>query len=81
MPAERRAFKWMGLTTVTTWGVYPIGYLLTMTNLNLNWIHISFTVADIVNKVGVAAVTYLATKYLIEERLNEKAVLLGHQIS
>lgn len=52
-----------------------------MTNLNLNWIHISFTVADIVNKVGVAAVTYLATKYLIEERLNEKAVLLGHQIS
>jgi len=77
---ERRAYKWMALTTVTTWGVYPVGYLLTMTDLNLNWIHISFTIADVINKVGVAAVVYLAAKKLLEERVPEEAVLPGHQV-
>ncbi|HEX8426809.1 bacteriorhodopsin [Hymenobacter sp.] len=78
---ERHAFKWMALTTVTTWGVYPIGYLLTLTDLNLDWIHIAFTIADIVNKVGVVVVVYLAAKKLLEERLPEEAVLPGHQVS
>ncbi|WP_179197774.1 bacteriorhodopsin [Hymenobacter crusticola] len=78
---ERRAYKWMALTTVTTWGAYPIGYLLTLTDLNLNWLHISFTIADIINKVGVAVVLYLAAKKLLEERVPEEAVLPGHQVS
>lgn len=79
-PVERRAFKWISLTTVTTWGVYPIGYILTLTDLNLNWVHIAFSIADVVNKIGVAVVVYLMAKHLLEERLPEKQVLPGHQV-
>lgn len=43
LPEERRAYRLMALTTVTFWGVYPIGYILTVTGMNLNWIHIAFS--------------------------------------
>lgn len=78
-PEERWAFKILALSTVTTWGVYPIGYLLTMIDgFNLNYIHISFSIADVINKVGAGAVVYLATKKLLEKRVPKEAVMNGH---
>ncbi len=63
--AEQRAYRLMALTTVTSWGIYPIGYILTVTNLDVNLIHISYSVADIINKIGVGLVIYfLAAKPL-----------------
>ena len=75
---ERWGFKFIGITTVTTWGVYPLGYMLTMTSLDLNYIHIAFSVFDIFNKVGISVVAYLVGKRLLDERLNEKKVLDGY---
>lgn len=78
-PEERWAFKILALSTVTTWGVYPIGYMLTMIDgFNLNYIHISFSIFDVINKVGAGAVVYLATKKLLEKRVPEEAVMNGH---
>lgn len=81
-PVERRAYHLMALTTVTTWGVYPVGYVLSCfphSGLNFNWLHLAFTVADVINKVGVAALAYHAGKQLLDERLPEEAVLSGYQ--
>jgi len=75
---ERWGFKFIGITTVTTWGVYPLGYMLTMTSIDLNYIHIAFSVFDVFNKVGVSVVAYLVGKRLLDERLNEKKVLDGY---
>lgn len=61
-PAEQRAYRLMALTTVTVWGVYPIGYILTVVGLNTDWIHIAFSVADLINKVGVGLVAYWASQ-------------------
>lgn len=81
-PVEQRAFRLMALTTVTTWGVYPIGYILTVFDgFDLNWIHLAFSVADVVNKVGVGTVAYLAAKKLAEQRVPQEATLPYHQVS
>lgn len=78
---ERRGFRFIAYTTVTTWGVYPLGYLLTLTSINLNYIHLSFSIADIFNKVGVSIVAYLVGKDLLDERLDEKKVLDGYDVA
>lgn len=75
---ERWGFKFIGITTVTTWGVYPLGYMLTMTSIDLNYIHIAFSLFDVFNKVGISVVAYLVGKRLLDERLNEKKVLDGY---
>jgi len=75
---ERWGFKFIGITTVTTWGVYPLGYMLTMTSLDLNYIHIAFTVFDVFNKVGISVVAYLVGKRILDERLDPKKVLDGY---
>jgi bacteriorhodopsin len=80
-PVEQRAFRWMALTTVTTWGVYPIGYILTIFDgIDFNWFHIAFSVADVVNKVGVATVAYMAAKQVAEQRVPEEATMPYHQL-
>jgi sensory rhodopsin len=77
---ERWGFRFMAFTTVTSWGVYPLGYLLTLTNIDLNYIHIAFSIADIFNKTGVAIVAYLVSKRLLDERLDEKKILDGYTV-
>ena len=78
-PEERRAYKWLALSTVTTWGVYPIGYIVsTFQSVNPNYIHIGFSIADVINKVGAAVVVYLAAKKLLEKRIPEESVMSGH---
>ena len=73
-PEERWGFRLMALMTATFWGVYPIGYILTtMEGVNLNWIHIAFSVADIINKVGVGAIAYQAAEQVLERRVSEAA--------
>lgn len=80
-PEERWAFRLMALTTVTFWGVYPIGYILTtIDGINLNWIHISFSIADIINKVGVAAIAFQAAEQVLERRVPEEATAPFHSV-
>lgn len=67
---ENHAFKTQLLALVTTWGVYPLGYLVPVffQNVNLNWVHVAFSLADIVNKVGIATVSFWAAASVYEKR-------------
>lgn len=69
---ERRAYRYMALTTVTFWGVYPIGFILeaALPGMNFNWLHIVFSIADIINKVGVGAIVYLAGARALRDRID-----------
>lgn len=80
LPEERRAYRLMALTTVTFWGVYPIGYILTVFDIDFNWIHIAFSVADVINKVGLAVVAYIAAKEALERQVSEDAVAPTYQL-
>ncbi|MBO3270652.1 bacteriorhodopsin [Hymenobacter defluvii] len=80
-PIERKSFKIIALSTVTTWGVYPLGYVLSVLDTDMNWIHLSFSVADIINKVGLSVVVYLAGKTLLDERVPKEATQPAYQIN
>lgn len=69
-PEEQRAFRLMSLATVTTWGVYPLGYLVPafFSNANLNWVHIVFSVADVANKVGIGLIGFWAAATIVERK-------------
>lgn len=42
-----------------TWGViYPLGYLLTCIDVDFNWIHIAYTIADVSSKIGIGLIIY-----------------------
>ncbi len=74
LPIERRAFRLMAGTVVTLWGVYPIGYILiAVTSINADYLQIAYSVADVVNKVGVGIIVYLAGSSILEERINVKS--------
>lgn len=74
LPEERQAFRLMALMTVTFWGVYPIGYILTIIDgVDLNWVHLSFSIADVINKVGVGIIAFQASEQVLERRVSEEA--------
>lgn len=60
-PALDRPFRLAALTTVTFWGIYPIGYILSAVGVDTNVIHIGFCIGDLLNKTGVAALLFLTT--------------------
>ena len=70
------AFRLMALSTVTTWGVYPLGYLVPVIfpHADMNWVHLAYTAADAVNKVGVGVVAYLAGAQELERRVPQESV-------
>lgn len=69
---EQQAYRWMALTTVTFWGVYPLGFVAEALSptMNFNWLHIAFSIADIINKVGVGAIVYLAGAHTLRHRID-----------
>ena len=81
-PEERRAYRWLAIATVTTWGVYPIGYMVPtlFPGANLNWLHIAFSVADVYNKVGLGIVAYLAAAKIMERMVSKEEVLPGRTV-
>lgn len=60
-PALDRPFRLAAFTTVTFWGIYPIGYILSAVGVDTNIVHIGFCIGDLVNKTGVAALLFLTT--------------------
>ena len=79
-PRERTAYKFLAFATVTTWGVYPLGYLLPMVipTASLNWVHISFSLADMVNKIGAGMVVFLVASRALKQAVSEET-LKGRQ--
>lgn len=76
---EDHSFRTRLLALVTTWGVYPLGYLVPVLfqNVNLNWVHIAFSLADIVNKIGIATVAFWAAATVYERRHAPREEHLG----
>ncbi len=82
-PEERLAYRWLAYATVTTWGVYPLGYMVPtlFPQANLNWVHIAFSVADVYNKVGLGVVAYLTAAKLMEKIVPEDRVMPARTVS
>lgn len=80
-PEEQQAYRLMALTTVTFWGIYPVGYILTILNIDLNYVHIAFTIADIINKVGIGVLAYQASRQVLGRRVSADATMPGRELS
>ena len=80
---ERRAYRILALATVTTWGVYPLGYLVPalLPELSFNWIHLAFNVADVINKVGAGVVIYIGAASVLEDRVSKDAVQEAREVA
>ena len=67
---ESTAFWVARLATITTWGVYPLGYLVPafFANVDDNWLNVAFSVGDMLNKVGVGVVAFWAAATVYEKR-------------
>ncbi|GAB3690021.1 hypothetical protein GCM10027592_07010 [Spirosoma flavus] len=62
----RRTFRQTMLLLLAVWGVYLVGYMLTLLRLDFNWIHITLTLADIAGIIGVGAIRYWQSTRLVE---------------
>ena len=81
-PEERQAYRWLAVATVSTWGVYPIGYMVPtlFPNADLNWLHVAFSIADVWNKVCLGIVAYLASARVLEKVLPKEEVMAGRTV-
>ena len=60
-------FRLAALTMGAVWGIYFIGYFLTLVDIDFNWIHLVFTIADVVSIIGVGIVAYMAHLKTVEQ--------------
>ena len=81
-PEEARAYRWLAFATVTTWGVYPLGYMVPtlFPSADLNWLHVAFSVGDVWNKVALGVVAYLASTRVLEKVLPKEEVMAGRTV-
>ena len=79
---ERQAFRWLAFATISTWGVYPLGYMVPtlFPNADLNWLHVAFSVADVWNKVCLGIVAYLASARVLEKVLPKEEIMAGRTV-
>lgn len=63
LPAKtQRATQLMARIIGIGWSIYPVGYFLTTTALEPSWIHIAFSLADMVTKIAVGLTIYWAIR-------------------
>ncbi len=81
-PEEARAYRWLAFATVTTWGVYPLGYMVPtlFPGADLNWLHVAFSIGDVWNKVALGVVAYLASARVLEKVLPKEDVQAGRTV-
>ena len=65
-PDEQRIYRLVGFAFGTFWIMYPLGYVLTMTPIDFNWIHILYTLADVISIAGVGIGAYSSYTQPIE---------------
>ena len=71
LSVEQRGFRYMAVTVVTFWGVYPIGYILiAVTNIDPDLLQVVYSLADIINKVGVGIIVYLVGSHILTSRID-----------
>ena len=81
-PEERVAYRWLAYATVTTWGIYPLGYMVPtlFPRANLNWLHIAFSLTDVYNKVGLGVVAYMTAAKILEKKVPEDRVMPARSV-
>ncbi|CAN5501070.1 hypothetical protein BH09BAC4_BH09BAC4_18120 [soil metagenome] len=57
-PSQQRTYQQIALTIATFWGVYILGYLLTVVDIDFNWIHSAYTIGDLIIYVGIGLLVY-----------------------
>ncbi len=57
-PDEQRIYRLIAVAFGTFWIMYPLGYILTVTPVDFNWIHIAHTLADVISVSGVGVGAY-----------------------
>ena len=54
-------YRQMALVISIGWGIYLVGYFLTLTPLDFNWVHNVLTLTDVSSLVGMSAISYRAS--------------------
>ncbi|MFD2932743.1 bacteriorhodopsin [Spirosoma flavum] len=67
-PDEQRTYRLMAFVMGAFGITYPIGYILTVSNIDFNWIHIAYTIADITTKAGLGLLVYFASTKPVENK-------------
>ncbi len=58
---NKRDYWLMARTATTCWGTYLLAYFLTIAPIDFNWIHLIFTIADLITKIGIGIMVYFAS--------------------
>ena len=57
----RSAFRFSALILAACWTIYFLGYFLTLAPIDVNWIQLAFTLADMASVLGVSLILYLSS--------------------
>ncbi len=60
-PGEQRIYRLVVKSVGTFWLTYPVGYILTLTPIDFNWIHILYTLADVISLIGIGLLPYFVS--------------------
>ncbi|WP_020605100.1 bacteriorhodopsin [Spirosoma spitsbergense] len=52
-------FRTMALLFVGSWGIYLLGYGLTVLPIDFNWLHITYTITDVTSQIGIGLISYV----------------------
>ena len=60
-PDGQRIYRLVVISFGTFWLTYPVGYILTLTPIDFNWIHILYTLADVISLIGIGLLPYFVS--------------------
>ncbi|UFH55951.1 bacteriorhodopsin [Spirosoma sp. KNUC1025] len=60
-PESLRVYRLLVLTIITCWGIHLLGYFLTVLQVDFNWIHLIFTITDLISQVGIGIAIYVVS--------------------
>ena len=55
--ANQRLYQLTALVVTAGWGIYLLGYFLTLTTIDFNWIHLLFTITDLISLISISVLT------------------------
>ncbi|MBD2756911.1 bacteriorhodopsin [Spirosoma validum] len=63
---RQMAYRQMMVIIATCWGIYLLGYFLTVTPIDFSWIHIAFTITDLTAKISIGLIVYFTSTKSVE---------------
>ena len=56
---DHQSFRTMTLLFAGSWGIYLLGYGLTVSPIDFNWLHLAYTLTDLVSQMSIGLVSYV----------------------